>query len=158
MSLMPNSPKHDSQTNALQAAVEHLRAELKRKQAQLEKCVYLMRLHQWFRAYGVKYCRHCHMSEDAGCKPDCTYAAALIEGADIGGKLYRHYKGGVYRILAWRACGQDSLTKSPVVESRPFIVYQSVENGDVFVRPHVDFCVEVEPGKMRFEEIKCATS
>ena len=42
------------------------------------------------------------------------------------GNIYRHYKGNIYKIIA--------LAKhSETVED--MIVYQSVENGDIWVRP-----------------------
>lgn len=44
----------------------------------------------------------------------------------IVGKTYRHYKGNCYKIIALAR-------HSETVED--MIVYQSVENGDVWVRP-----------------------
>ena len=42
------------------------------------------------------------------------------------GKTYKHYKGNVYRIIA---LGKHSET------CEDMIVYQSVEKGDVWIRP-----------------------
>ena len=58
------------------------------------------------------------------------------------GKTYRHYKGNVYKIIA--------LAKhSETVEDT--IVYQSVEKGDIWVRPY-DMWNEIvdEKGTLRF--------
>jgi len=56
------------------------------------------------------------------------------------GKTYRHYKGNIYRIIA--------LAKhSETLEE--MIVYQNVEKGDIWVRPHKMWNEDVG-GKLRF--------
>lgn len=58
------------------------------------------------------------------------------------GKTYRHYKGNIYKIIA--------LAKhSETAEN--MIVYQSVKNGDIWVRPY-DMWNEIvdENGTLRF--------
>ena len=42
------------------------------------------------------------------------------------GKIYKHYKGNIYKIIA---LGKDSETCDDV------IIYQSQANGDIWVRP-----------------------
>ena len=43
------------------------------------------------------------------------------------GKVYKHYKGNIYKIIA--------LAKHSETEEE-MIVYQSVKNGDIWVRPY----------------------
>lgn len=43
------------------------------------------------------------------------------------GKVYKHYKGNIYKIIA--------IAKHSETEEE-MIVYQSVKNGDIWVRPH----------------------
>ena len=51
----------------------------------------------------------------------------IIEEITVG-KAYKHYKGNIYKIIA--------LAKhSETVED--MIVYQSVKNGDIWVRPNI---------------------
>lgn len=42
------------------------------------------------------------------------------------GKIYKHYKGNIYKIIA---LGKHSETEEDM------IVYQSVKNGDIWIRP-----------------------
>lgn len=58
------------------------------------------------------------------------------------GKTYKHYKGNVYRIIA---LGKHSET------CEDMIVYQSVEKGDVWIRPRKMWNEKVdEKGTLRF--------
>ena len=58
------------------------------------------------------------------------------------GKLYRHYKGNIYKIIAFAK-------HSETIED--MIVYQSEKNGDIWVRP-ISMWNEVvdEKGTLRF--------
>lgn len=58
------------------------------------------------------------------------------------GKIYRHYKGNIYKII-------NFAKHSETVEN--MIVYQSVENGDIWVRPY-DMWNDIvdEKGTLRF--------
>ena len=58
------------------------------------------------------------------------------------GKIYRHYKGNIYKII-------NFAKHSETAEN--MIVYQSVENGDIWVRPY-DMWNEIvdEKGTLRF--------
>ena len=51
------------------------------------------------------------------------------------GKTYRHYKGNVYVIIAFARHSETG---------EDMIVYQSVKNGDVWVRPRYMWNEEVE--------------
>ena len=46
------------------------------------------------------------------------------------GTLYRHYKGGLYRLVAWATNEADLMD---------VVVYRSELDGRVWVRPRVDF-------------------
>lgn len=46
------------------------------------------------------------------------------------GKVYKHFKGNIYKVLN---IGKDSETLEKVV------IYQNIENGDVWVRPYEMF-------------------
>jgi len=73
------------------------------------------------------------------------------------GSLYRHYKGGTYRLIAW---GQIEATEADVV------IYRSEQDGKVWVRPKDEFYGTVHsesPGGIatrinRFERVKEQTS
>ena len=51
------------------------------------------------------------------------------------GRLYRHFKGGVYRVL-------HMATHSETDEE--YVVYQGVDSPRVFVRPHAMFVEDVD--------------
>jgi len=42
------------------------------------------------------------------------------------GKIYKHYKGNIYKIIALAKCSETL---------EDLIVYQSIDKGDVWVRP-----------------------
>lgn len=60
----------------------------------------------------------------------------------IIGKTYRHYKGNIYKIIAFAKHSETT---------EDMIVYQSEKNGDIWVRP-MDMWNEVvdEKGTLRF--------
>lgn len=58
--------------------------------------------------------------------------------------LYRHYKGGLYQVLHM---AQHSETEEQLV------VYRSLSQGGVWVRPAAMFVEQVE-GRPRFEKVK----
>lgn len=51
------------------------------------------------------------------------------------GRIYRHYKGNIYKIIALARHSETG---------ENMIVYQSVKNGDVWVRPQYMWNEEVE--------------
>lgn len=59
----------------------------------------------------------------------------------IIGKLYRHYKGNVYRVIA---LAKHSETGEDMV------VYRSVKNGDVWVRPRPMWNEKIDDNTLRF--------
>jgi molecular chaperone GrpE len=62
--------------------------------------------------------------------------------------IYRHYKGGEYRIL-----GEARLTD----QEQKVVVYQSLRDDQLWVRPLAEFCSKVEVGgetKPRFEFLR----
>ncbi len=59
----------------------------------------------------------------------------------IIGKLYRHYKGNVYRVIA---LAKHSETGEDMV------VYRSVKNGDVWVRPRSMWNEKIDDNTLRF--------
>jgi len=67
----------------------------------------------------------------------------LVEDNSTETKRFKHFKGGVYKLLHH---GFDSKDLSKVV------IYQSEETGDIFVRPHDEFFGTVT--KQRFELIE----
>ena len=58
------------------------------------------------------------------------------------GKTYRHYKGNEYKIIAFAKHSETC---------EDMIVYQSIKNGDIWVRPY-QLCNEIidENGTLRF--------
>jgi hypothetical protein len=62
--------------------------------------------------------------------------------------LYRHYKGGLYRILHSAAESTNARAKP----DRPLdlVVYVSLSTGKILVREGDEFFGEVEPGVRRF--------
>lgn len=69
-------------------------------------------------------------------------AQELCQGGPQRGQIYRHYKGGLYTVLA-RAVKEDTLEQ--------LVVYQSNRKGGVWVRSLENFTekVEVDPGHWR---------
>lgn len=59
----------------------------------------------------------------------------------ITGKLYKHYKGNIYKIIA---LGKHSETREDMV------VYQSVTNGDIWVRPQKMWNDKIDNNTFRF--------
>jgi len=59
--------------------------------------------------------------------------------------IYRHYKGGLYRVLF---NGTDSTNER---SGTPVVVYVSLTNGRVFVRDAREFHGVTEDGQRRFE-------
>ena len=57
------------------------------------------------------------------------------------GKIYRHYKGNLYKIIA---LAKHSETNEDM------IVYQNVEKGDIWVRPKSMWNETVKDGVLRF--------
>ena len=57
------------------------------------------------------------------------------------GKTYKHYKGNIYKIIA--------LAKHSETEE-DMIVYQSVKNGDIWVRPRKMWNEKIAPNILRF--------
>lgn len=55
--------------------------------------------------------------------------------------LYRHYKGGVYRTL--------TVGRSSEARDEEFVVYESLDNGHVWIRPLGMFLENVEVGGYR---------
>ena len=51
------------------------------------------------------------------------------------GRIYRHYKGNIYKIIALAVHSETG---------EDMIVYKSVKNGDVWVRPQYMWNEEVE--------------
>jgi hypothetical protein len=65
----------------------------------------------------------------------------------VPGELCRHYKGGVYVILAVAIHTEDR---------EMLVIYRSLENSQVWARPRTHFCQNVEVGGnliQRFERI-----
>lgn len=60
-------------------------------------------------------------------------------------KIYRHFKGGIYKYVG---IAQHSETLEMMV------IYQSLKDGKVWVRPYWMFFEEVKPGVRRFKPIK----
>ena len=63
------------------------------------------------------------------------------------GSLWRHYKGGLYRLVV---CGRLEATKEP------HVVYVSAETfpyGEHWIRPLTEWGQEVAPGVRRFTQI-----
>ena len=61
------------------------------------------------------------------------------------GKIYRHYKGNLYKIIA---LAKHSETNEDM------IVYQNVEKGDIWVRPKSMWNETVDEGVLRFTLLK----
>ena len=61
------------------------------------------------------------------------------------GKIYKHYKGNVYKIVA--------LAKHSETEE-DMIVYQNVYKGDIWVRPKSMWNEVVKDGQLRFQLIE----
>lgn len=59
-------------------------------------------------------------------------------------KLYKHFKGGIYKYLC-------TATNSETLEE--MIIYQSLKDGKLWVRPSKMFSEEVSPGVKRFTEL-----
>ena len=57
------------------------------------------------------------------------------------GKIYKHYKGTFYKIIA---LGKHSETEEDMV------VYQSVKNGDVWIRPKKMWNEKIDSNTLRF--------
>ena len=57
------------------------------------------------------------------------------------GKTYKHYKGNIYKIIA---LGNHSETEEDM------IVYQSIKNGDVWIRPKKMWNEKITPDTLRF--------
>ena len=62
------------------------------------------------------------------------------------GQLVRHFKGGLYRILAPVALHTDDYTAFVVYEEESFDT-DGMKNGKVWVRPLEEFCSEVDKEK-----------
>ena len=61
-----------------------------------------------------------------------------------GGALYRHFKGGLYRV-----CGFATHTET----GETMVIYEDVEWGKIWTRPIEMFC-EMVGDKPRFEEVE----
>ena len=61
------------------------------------------------------------------------------------GKIYKHYKGNVYKIIA---LAKHSETTENMV------VYQNVDKGDIWVRPKSIWNEVVKDGQLRFQLIE----
>ncbi len=57
------------------------------------------------------------------------------------GKIYKHYKGNIYKIIA---LGKHSETEEDMV------VYQSVKNGDIWIRPKKMWNEKIDSNTLRF--------
>ncbi len=53
--------------------------------------------------------------------------------------IYRHYKGGLYRVLC--------VGRSSEEREKEFVVYQSIEKNHIWIRPLPMFLEEVEVGE-----------
>lgn len=60
-------------------------------------------------------------------------------------KLYKHFKGGIYKHL-YTATYSENLEE--------MIIYQSLKDGKIWVRPSKRFFEEVSPGVKRFIELE----
>jgi hypothetical protein len=70
----------------------------------------------------------------------------------LEGRKYRHFKGGVYRVVRARAYGTEP---GPDGGFREFVVYQNdFEDGVPWVRPRAEFMGMHESGVPRFELIE----
>lgn len=74
------------------------------------------------------------------------------------GKMYRHFKGHIYKVIAIAYDSENYNEENP--ELSKMIVYKNIENGDTWVRPYQMFNSYVEKEKYpnvkqkyRFEEI-----
>jgi hypothetical protein len=78
----------------------------------------------------------------------CVTAAKLIALADQLDRerqpTHRHFKGGLYRVLHDDAKNDDL---------EPMTVYQSVEDGNVWVRTTANFRYVFPDGRKRFEPL-----
>ncbi len=61
------------------------------------------------------------------------------------GKLYKHYKGNVYRIIALARHSETG---------EDMIVYQSVKNGDIWTRPQKMWNEKIDDNTLRFTLIE----
>ena len=61
------------------------------------------------------------------------------------GKLYKHYKGNVYRIIALARHSETG---------EDMIVYQSVKNGDIWTRPQKMKNKKIDDNTLRFTLIE----
>ena len=61
-----------------------------------------------------------------------------------GGVLYRHFKGGMYRV-----CGFATHTET----RETMVIYENVYSGTIWARPIEMFC-EMVGDKPRFEEVE----
>ena len=67
-----------------------------------------------------------------------------MKPSDVKGALYRHYKGGLYRVLGF-AIHTETL--------EAMVIYGDVETNAIWVRPIAMFCEKV--GKVqRFTEVE----
>lgn len=69
------------------------------------------------------------------------------------GKIYKHFKGGIYKVIA---IGFDT-----EIDNRRLVVYESLYDDKVWVRPYEMFISKVDKNKYpdvkqiyRFEEVK----
>lgn len=58
--------------------------------------------------------------------------------------LYKHFKGGIYKYI-------DTAINSETLEE--MIIYLSLEDGKIWVRPSKMFFDEVKPGVKRFTKL-----
>lgn len=75
------------------------------------------------------------------------------------GKVYRHFKGHIYRVIAIAYDSENYEERNP--ELSRMVVYQNVDNGDCWVRPYCMFNSLVDKEKYpkiiqeyRFQEIE----
>jgi hypothetical protein len=64
---------------------------------------------------------------------------------DTRATIYRHYRGGMYQLLAFRAVHHET--------GEEWVVYQALDGarpGVIFVRPAAEFHGESTPGVRRF--------